>query len=653
MESSVCRDDIVRHCRLGADEVIGLLSGKDRANALTVGHYDASGRHQPWGVVFCTKRDGEAWSAAGHAYASSFDWIVNHHHVLKSMFGNEWPFDTSQGTSANVSLYSGPIHRQHGKFGSFETTVAFPRVHSKSDAMRAFGQDKGGALRFEMVRDGGTAIDSLFETWPEIFKGQRSVMCHHHEAPLTKKKAREIIRSFIQAPRHMRDRKAKAGNRIGPLPKSVQLYWDKELARSKNEKNGDRIHYYDDFWHTYFNRMYDAVCHTPCPKRSDALLRLLCSAMVDIGFGELARFLYERYGAGSHTLGKLRRSEMVVPRGPMANAGCEGGTNKRVKKYIGMSMGIGRVIEETVPWIVSEGKNEWNRPGALKMPDVTNSGNTENNNTWKKRRGADSSYAWRDARRLITNYFDDAGKRQGRWLGVHQEGKDGVKVVASQEVRDFCYRKGFRELKQDADETEHPTLALQALLGSDRHLELVQQQHKDVFKCWQSYRKEPDAFLEKIKLDCFARTEPESKDYWANDNVVKTNRVTDWLEIFHEALFYEFAFCRCVRVPVAVTEAEKKILMPERWRIKDVMDTPINFLTYRCDCLMFQMHGYCGSVIACGLHAGDFKVPSTKNGTPMRGKLETDLKNRRNMTPDKDKSQFWFPTRGNKRGRLY
>ena len=156
--------------------------------------------------------------------------------------------------------------------------------------------------------------------------------------------------------------------------------------------------------------MYDAVCHTPCPKRSDALLRLLCSAMVDIGFGELAKFLYERYGAGSHTLGKLRRSEMVVPRGPMANAGCEGGTNKRVKKYIGMSMGIGRVIEETVPWIVSEGKNEWNRPGALKMPDVTNSGNTENNNTWKKRRGADSSYAWRDARRLITNYFDDAGK---------------------------------------------------------------------------------------------------------------------------------------------------------------------------------------------------------------------------------------------------
>ena len=114
-----------------------------------------------------------------------FDWIVNHHHVLKSSFGNEWPFDTSQGTSANVSLISGPRHRQHVQFGSFTTTVAFPKVHFRSEAMRAFGHENGGALRFEMVRDRGAAIDSMFDTWPEIFKGERSVMCHHHETPLT------------------------------------------------------------------------------------------------------------------------------------------------------------------------------------------------------------------------------------------------------------------------------------------------------------------------------------------------------------------------------------------------------------------------------------------------------------------------------------
>ena len=119
-------------------------------------------------------------------------------------------------------------------------------------------------------------------------------MCHYHEAPLTKKKAREVIRPFINAPRHMHDLKAQAGNRSERLPKSIQVYWDKELARSKNEKNADRTRYYDDFWYTYFNLMYDAVCHMPCPKRSDALLRLLCSAMVNIGFGELARYLHDR-----------------------------------------------------------------------------------------------------------------------------------------------------------------------------------------------------------------------------------------------------------------------------------------------------------------------------------------------------------------------
>ena len=131
------------------------------------------------------------------------------------------------------------------------------------------------------------------------------------------------------------------------------------------------------------------------------------------------------------------------------------------QKYIDMSMGIGRVLEETVPWIVSEGKHEWNRPRALKVPDVTNPGNTENNSTWKARRGADSSYAWRDALRLLTNYFFGEGSKQCSWLGVHQEGNDGAKIVTSQEVRDFCYRKGFRELKQDAEDQKktYPSIA--------------------------------------------------------------------------------------------------------------------------------------------------------------------------------------------------
>ena len=67
------------------------------------------------------------------------------------------------------------------------------------------------------------------------------------------------------------------------------------------------------------------------------------------------------------------------------------------------------------------------------------------------------------------------------WKGVRTEGNNGVICIATQEVRDFCARKAFREVVQKADEKNFPGLAFETLLGSEEHHELVMQQHKDVF----------------------------------------------------------------------------------------------------------------------------------------------------------------------------
>ena len=38
VESNVCRKNLMQHCRIGADEVMGLLSGAEETNALIAGH---------------------------------------------------------------------------------------------------------------------------------------------------------------------------------------------------------------------------------------------------------------------------------------------------------------------------------------------------------------------------------------------------------------------------------------------------------------------------------------------------------------------------------------------------------------------------------------------------------------------------------------
>ena len=164
---------------------------------------------------------------------------------------------------------------------------------------------------------------------------------------------------------------------------------------------------------------------------------------------------------------------------------------------------------------------------------------------------------------------------------MHTEGKNGVICVASQEVRDFCARKAFRELLQTSDERHGPELAFETLLGSEDHHNLVMQQHKDVYSCWKSYRHKPMEFLGKIKQDCFNRLEGQSQDYWANDRLRKTSRVTDWLEIFQEALFYERAYCRCEPTSQPMSDDDKFDKMPERWRVKDKNSKPIDFFDFQ------------------------------------------------------------------------
>ena len=95
VESYVCRENLMQHCHIGAGGVMELLSGVNLSNALIVGHYDESGRHQPWGIIYCAHRHTQAWSAAGHAYGAASDGITKHHGALNDFFGYEWPFSRS------------------------------------------------------------------------------------------------------------------------------------------------------------------------------------------------------------------------------------------------------------------------------------------------------------------------------------------------------------------------------------------------------------------------------------------------------------------------------------------------------------------------------------------------------------------------------
>ena len=91
---------------------------------------------------------------------------------------------------------------------------------------------------------------------------------------------------------------------------------------------------------------------------------------------------------------------MDCPRGPNTNSGNEGGCNKRLQKHFKTPKSIGIALEEIKTFVVSDGKKEWTRPGVLLCPDAANDGQTENDNSWADRRGADSNHAWDEAVRL-------------------------------------------------------------------------------------------------------------------------------------------------------------------------------------------------------------------------------------------------------------
>ena len=643
LEEAVCRKEYLARARLGADEVCGIIAGMENSNAMTLGGYDATGRHQLWGVIVSSLRTGEAWKAVGEAFASAFDWIKMNNDILSAAFGKDWPMPVQVGPDIDPLRMRGGCSNGGVQINSYDVILAFPPVSFEDDKERAFGHLNVEGLRFEMLRDGGTAIDHFFDTWPFIFKDQCAIMCHHHDVARVKPQAKELIKTFVSKGWKGRVRESSKGGNP-KLLKEVQLYWDAERTRSKNRRGGEKKHFFEDVWKTYFNGMFDAWCHTHCPKRKEALLEITCRGMADMGLIRLATYLRERYAKGtSRPVGKMTRCEMDSPRGPNANAGNEGGCNKRMQTLSKTRKTIGRTLDDMKAFVVSDGRHEWTRPGVLLRPDATNDGHTENGNSWPERRGADSNHAWGEAVRLVDNYFKKASGTSKDWIGIHAIDDGNGFIIASQAVRDYCDRYAHMQLVHKAENAKYSKLKFEKLLGSALHVQLIQSAHSNVYQCWLKYTADPLSFLTHVQKKCFDRTEEETRAYWADFRKIKRNRVTDWLLVFEEAIFYERAFCTCTVDLCNHGYVSTVDVMPEKWRPRDHFKVPLNYLRFKCDCLMFLMHGYCGSTLACGLYCGQFSVPQSKNKTDMGERGEEDFKNKFNATPDKLKTKYALP----------
>ena len=79
------------------------------------------------------------------------------------------------------------FHTQN--FDTWKVTFAFHPSNDEENSLCAFSHGDDGIVRFELIRDGGTAIDAFFNYWPMIFQKQRSVMCHHHDAAIFNKRS--------------------------------------------------------------------------------------------------------------------------------------------------------------------------------------------------------------------------------------------------------------------------------------------------------------------------------------------------------------------------------------------------------------------------------------------------------------------------------
>ena len=155
----------------GADEVSGVISGMPHSHALTFGHLDASGRHQPWGLVLSSKRNRAAWSAAGRAYGLCLDWIIAHLADLEDIFHREWETINMKKFAETLPLQLTPnssvswtpkvFHTQN--FDTWKVTFAFHPSDHEDKSLCAFCHGDDGIVRFELIRDGVLPL-TLFST---------------------------------------------------------------------------------------------------------------------------------------------------------------------------------------------------------------------------------------------------------------------------------------------------------------------------------------------------------------------------------------------------------------------------------------------------------------------------------------------------------
>ena len=325
----------------GADEVSGVISGMPHSHALTFGHLDASGRHQPWGLVLSSKRNRAAWSAAGRAYGICLDWIIAHLADLEDIFHREWESINMKTFAETLPFQRTPhpsvpctpkvFHTQN--FDTWKVTFAFHPSNDEDKSLCAFCHGDDDIVRFELIRDGGTAIDAFFNYWPMIFQKQRSVMCHHHDAAIFNDKGAKKLQVFIKSTRRRRIDICILNGGVH-MSSALQAYWDAEEQRSRTYKPKNL--FFQHLWTALIGGMYDAWSHTSSTLCRDTFIAATIDGLLAIGLAHIATYVRERYVDRVDRLGKMTRSELINANGQIHNGANEGGTNKRVRAALGM-----------------------------------------------------------------------------------------------------------------------------------------------------------------------------------------------------------------------------------------------------------------------------------------------------------------------------
>ena len=589
-----------------------VVSGKDKSYLFTFGHYDGMNRHQFWGLALSSGKAGRHWDATGAAIYSALDWIKQNRLNVAKVFPRQIPNRPARPLPAcDLETNANWTYSAEGPTSlMLDVTIAFPKMNATNDENMAFYHAGGQNCAFELVRDGGSSIDSLFRMWPSPWDKLRAVYCHHHDARHVKETCAAFFKKFLQGSHGQRNKTAVAWVN-GNLTTREQNMWDAFHEQITDEE--DMQNTYDKAWMKLFNGMYDAWSHTPSFSRFEALFETATDAMFMLGLYEMWDYICQRFNVEEQKSLKAVYSRCFckVKSGPTANGGNEGGVNKKWKDTYQRKASITGVLERMRKFIKNEGKEVW-RKGLPMVPDVSDKNFSYYRNKWSERRGADPKGCWVAAEHTLMKYFKGPGSSCRKFYGIFTVPPRADRLaevteihVPSQEVRDYCCRKVLYRKNRDIGSSS----VLESYYGVDVDEGLVQKEFREVYACWLNYMKDPTSFARHIQKNVWSwRSLQNAKDYWGDNDIRDISSIGKWQLVFKEVLFYEAAFCVCTKSKRYVYHKRKE-LMPEIWRPMGEDNMPIDYQAFTGSCLRHYMHGFCPCSVAAGLWAKKFKVP--------------------------------------------